>query len=556
MFHLKLKMRRDLDGRSSVYRAMHYDQSLHCCSRKRFPRHYRRVKSPNRSLASPLRTFDQASIERSAITRETATLRTAKQAASFSYLLQDDCNEVKQSSIFLESLHDCIEAVNADLANISYLVFLEIHFPQIGESWVNKESNRSDIFGTGNTLGPPLVLQIGSPACSILNIRIVGHGLEKSRIAGHANLLIWNLMQQSENSQKQSFVSRSNTCRLAIGGFFWIGSLGVMLAYGTDARDPLQMPPNTPQRRLHDFNSAKQYYLNSSGDREEVNNWLAPRRPDLLLTDLWFEIEPDPIRPDYALKQPLLWLKTFSFGRLFVSNVNLVSYLKVAGDLPIFYHGSQFIKSVGVTDTFVQFSSFSNRQFGGNFTATTACEFEFNGKVSILNSSLTGSLRCSCLTLSLMNCYLLGVGVSSKDPSDQPSTTATCIFSPYNPPGLLHMVDPANLPHPRFIHSACQWVVSTRNWQLQPQESLSDYILKGISEGNEDLLPWRLEGWMETNFTPPAIVYTQGVLYLVTSNSDASSNLSHFEAIEVRNTPSLSIPQNDSPRATIGNPPR
>ena len=116
------------------------------------------------------------------------------------------------------------------------------------------------------------------------------------------------------------------------------------------------------------------------------------------------------------------------------------------------------------------------------------------------------------------------------------------------------MVDPANLPHPRFIHSACQWVVSTRNWQLQPQESLSDYILKGISEGNEDLLPWRLEGWMETNFTPPAIVYTQGVLYLVTSNSDASSNLSHFEAIEVRNTPSLSIPQNDSPRATIGNP--
>lgn len=557
IFYLKLKMTyRDLHVCSSVNHATHDGQSLHCRRRKRSPRHHCQVKSSRRSLASPLRTSDQAAIKRSAVAQETNTLRTAKQATSFSYLLQDDRDQVKRSSIVLESLHDCIEAVNADLANISNLVLLEIHFPQLGESWVNKKSNRCDIFATGNTLGPPLVLHIGSPTCQILNIRIVGNGLEQSRIAGNANLLIWNLMQQSEDSQKRSFVSRSNTCRLAIGGFFWIGSLGVMLAYSTDARDPLQMPQSTPERRLHDFKSAKQYYLTSSGDREEVNKWLDSRRPDLLLTDLWFEIEPDPIRPDYALQQPLLWLKTFCFGRLFVSNINLVSYLKVAGDLPIFYHGSQFIKSVGVTDTFVQLSSFSNRQFGGNFTATTACEFEFNGKVSILNSSFTGALRCSCLSLSLMNCYLLGVGVSSKDPSDQPSTTATCILSPYNPPGLLHMVDPANLPYPRFLHSACQWVVSTSNWQLQPQETLSDYILKGISEGNEDLLPWRLEGWMETDFTPPAIVYTQGVLYLVTPNADASSNLSHFEAIEVRNTPSLSIPQNDFPLVTIGNPPR
>lgn len=419
---------------------------------------------------------------------------------------------IKNSSgeIGFDSLQEGINSLNSFIQtyDIKYIPFIDIVFGN-GTTWVMPSGERN-LTGIGNAYSTKILkLDVGRDETYIGRFGLYGIGQGTSTIRGSSTLNVYNLgalpiitdINMVETEDSLQFDNR-----LILNNLFWIGKLAINVYYPTNSSDPVTAPIYSENKYIFDKNT-NHYDISDGATYDDISNWTLTRRPEVEIINVWVELEESPIITkgenkgnslieDTSLDTPLFFINTPAMSRFFMVQTNIMTYLRPQStEVPVALFATQFL-TPGVNDTFVQDCSFSTRAFGSSTPDYTCCTFVNNGKVSILDSQFNGALICQCDKLALFGCYMLGVGIISSDPSDNPTTTPGLIMIP--PTGKA--VELAGYPQndARFIQSCCEWVSYINHWGNEDKDDINKTISDNCLDPSNNfikqqmILPWRL----------------------------------------------------------------
>lgn len=480
---------------------------------------------------------------------------------------------IKNSSgeIGFDSLQSGINSLNSFIQtyNIKYIPFIDIIFGN-GTTWI-MPSGKRNLTGIGNAYSTEILkLDVGRDETYIGRFGLYGVGQGTSTIRGSCTLNIFNLgalpiIKDIDMLEKEDSLQFDN--RLILNNLFWIGKLAINLYYPTDQDSLITAPTYTDPIDI--FNKEINYYdISSNTTLDDLNSWTLTRRPEVEIINVWVELEEipvvttgdnkgEPLVQNIVLNTPLFFINTPAMSRFFMVQTNIMTYLRpTTVNVPVAFFSTQFL-SPGINDTFVQSCSFSTRAFGSATPDYTCCVFYNNGKVSILDSQFNGALICQCDKLALFGCYMLGVGIISSDPSNNPTTTPGLIMLP--PKGTA--VELAGYPQldARFVQSSCEWVSYINNWDINNKDNINqtirDYSID-LSDNsfnkNQMILPWRLfldtDGW---GSYPLATFFNNSSFYMVDPNVGGSFHLGFtFNCVTLTNTETCQLDFNQTASLT------
>lgn len=480
---------------------------------------------------------------------------------------------MKNSSgeIGFDSLQEGINSLNSFIQtyDVKYIPFIDIVFGN-GTTWVMPSGERN-LNGIGNAYSTEILkLDVGRNETYIGRFGLYGVGQGTSTIRGSSTLNIFNLGALpiiTDISMVETEDSLQFDNRLILNNLFWIGKLAINLYYPTEPDSLITAPTyNTP---LDIFNKEINYYdISPSANLNDLNNWTLTRRPEVEIINVWVELEEipvittgdnsgEPLVQNTVLTTPLFFINTPAMSRFFMVQTNIMTYLRpTTVNVPVAFFSTQFL-SPGVNDTFVQSCSFSTRAFGSATPDYTCCVFYNNGKVSILDSQFNGALICQCDKLALFGCYMLGVGIISSDPSDNPTTTPGLIMLP--PEGTAPVLAGYPQLDARFIQSSCEWVSYINHWTTDNKnninQTITDYSIDSSNNSfnkGQMILPWRLflgpNGWGPH---PLAIFFNNASFYMVDPNVGGSFHLGFtFNCITLTNTETCQLDFNQTASLT------
>lgn len=302
-------------------------------------------------------------------------------------------NNNNNGFLFLE---DSIESLNYEINNNDILINnnineIIINFG-IGLSYINRNSlyfNNKN----GSMYGVPDNINIGNNLKNKLNkVTISGINNTITNVIGSVIINIYNLNKIDSS--------------INLGNLSFYGHLGINYCNNkiTNTNINVGKKPNSSIEQDIIVNNYK-HLNNDNSDNSHIN------LVNINIYNINFFLQDN---ENVILGYPVLFLILYSNNTIMVNNLNIFSKIKQSlSDNGLFYINTlNYNKSNNVCDTFIINTYISARNYA--IYDGKALKFDNLDKVTLIQSSITGTFICKSNKLSINNCYFLNVSITDK----------------------------------------------------------------------------------------------------------------------------------------------